>query len=150
MSFQTRARINRPAYIVRSQIIDRTREACKAGGPWVEPEIDESPLQRHERTNRPMAGHDLWTNEPMQNFEIAVPEGDGSAARIREALGESLLEVVAHLSFEHHMREHLDGGAPSQSRHVGFCLREAEVISISANLKMILRRRQRHQPSCQK
>src|SRR5258708_28053248 len=40
MPFETRARINLPAYIVRPQIIDRTRKACKAGGPWIEPEID--------------------------------------------------------------------------------------------------------------
>ncbi len=83
MSFQTRSRINRPAYIIRSQIIDRTHEACKAGRPWIELEIDESPLQRHERTNRTMARNDFGAKESMQHFEIAVLEADDSAGRIR-------------------------------------------------------------------
>src|SRR5260370_12562093 len=108
MPFETRARINPPAYIVRPQIIDRTREARNASRPWIEPEIDKSPLQRHERPYCSVARHEFGAKEPMQNFDIAVLEGNGSAVWIREALGESLLEVVAPLCFQHNMWKHFD------------------------------------------
>jgi hypothetical protein len=77
MSFQTRARINRPVYIVRSQIIDRTGEACEAGGPGIQPEVDKSSLQRHERPDRSVTRHDFGADKSMQNFEIAVLKHEG-------------------------------------------------------------------------
>src|SRR5260370_7125762 len=98
MPFQTRARINLPAYIVRPQIIDRTREACKAGGPWIEPEIDKSPLQRHERPDCSVARHEFGAKEPIQNFDIAVLEGNGSAVWILESLVHGLFKSSAPLS----------------------------------------------------
>src|SRR5260370_10009567 len=110
---ETGARINLPAYIVRPQFIDRTRKARNASRPWIEPEIEKPPLQRHERPDCSVARHEFGAKEPMQNFDIAVLEGNGSAVWIREALGESLLEVVAHLFFEHYMCEHFDARACS-------------------------------------
>src|ERR1700686_1987120 len=148
--FQTSTWINLPADIIRAQILDRTRETCQARGPRIQPEIDKSTLQRHERPDRPVAGHDFGANEPMQDFDVAVLKRDRSAARIRETFGECLLEVIAQLSLEHHTGEHLEGRASSQSHHVGLCLRDPEVIRVSPNLKMLLRRRQWHQPTCEK
>src|SRR5712692_2833392 len=96
------------------------------------------------------APYELRTYQPMQNFEIAGHKRDATGvARVRKALGESLLEVIAHLTFQHHVREQFDGGAPSESRHIRVRLGDAEIIAVSANLKVILRRSQRHKPACQ-
>src|SRR6267143_2411947 len=44
MAFQTRARIERSAHVVRAQVIYRPDESRKAGGPGIQPEIDKTSL----------------------------------------------------------------------------------------------------------
>ena len=75
----------------------------------------------------------------MQHLQIAVLKGHRAACRARETFSEGLLEVVAHFSFEHHVREHLVAHASSQSRHVGARLRQSEIIPVCAHLIVILR-----------
>src|SRR6266851_6635423 len=96
------------------------------------------------------APYELRTHQPMQDFEIAGHKRDAAGVtRVRKPLCESLLEVIAHLPFYHHVREQFDGGAPSESRHIRTRLGDAEIIAISANLNVILRRSQRHKAACQ-
>src|SRR6266852_6221163 len=91
--------------------------------------------------------YELRTYKPVQNFQIAGLQAHGRATR--ESLREGLLEVIAHLTFQHDVREKFDGGAPSESRHIRVRLGDAEIIAVSANLKVILRRSQWHKPACQ-
>src|SRR6266702_5070686 len=87
----------------------------------------------------------------MQNPEIAGNEGDATrVARIRETLAKSLFEVIAHFAFEHDVRERLDGRASSKSCHVCIRLRNAKIICVGPDLKMLLRRGHRYEPACQK
>jgi hypothetical protein len=85
----------------------------------------------------------------MEDFQIAIYKRDGPAARIRKALGESLLEVITHLTFEHDMGENFDADTPSKPSQIRVGLRDSEIIAVSANLKVILRRCQRYEPTCQ-
>src|SRR3981189_755561 len=97
-----------------------------------------------------MAYCDLRPKETVQYLDIAVLKCDGPAARVREPLGERLAEVVIHLTFQHDVRQRFYAYACSQACHVALGLRDAEVISVGAQLKVILGRCQRHEPACQK
>ena len=94
------------------------------------------------------ATNELWSKHSMQDFEVAGCNGD-RAPSTKTPLRERLPEVIAHFSFKHHVREGLVTYSCSQSRHVRARLRDPEVIPVGANLKMILRRSQRHKPTCQ-
>src|SRR6266850_1890516 len=124
VAFQTCARIEHGAHVVRTQVIDRTYE---------------SSLQCYERANCTVTSDELWAKETVQHFEIAVLESDGAAARVREPFRENLVEVVTHLTFQHQVRERFYPHTCSQSCHVALGLRDAEVIGVSAQLKTILR-----------
>src|SRR5215472_9559794 len=96
-----------------------------------------------------MSPEDFEPSEPMQNFQIAVLKSHGAAGCICETLREGLLEVIAHLTFEHHMRKDPKSSAATESRHVGAGLRHAEIVAKGANLNVILSRCQRHEPTCE-
>jgi hypothetical protein len=96
-----------------------------------------------------MPSGDFEAPESMEDFQIAVYKCEGPATRIRKALGESLLEVITHLTFEHDMGENFDAHTPSKPSQICIGLRDSEIIAVSANLKVILRRCQRYEQSCQ-
>src|SRR5882762_3416304 len=138
VAFQTRARIQRSAHVVRAQVVYRADEPRKAGRPGIQPEIDKTSLDCQERTNRTAACRKLRPKETVQYLDIAVLKRNGPAARVREPLGERLVEVVTHLTFQHDVRQRLYAYACPQACHVALGLRDAEVISVSAHLKAIL------------
>src|SRR5229473_1302632 len=117
--------------------------------PRIQPEINKAALERDKWPNRPVTGYDFWPKQPVKHFEAAVCHRD-CATRAHAVVGESLVEIVTHLSFQHDVRERFVAHASSNSCHIRVRLREAEIVSEGANLKMILRRGQRDQPACEK
>src|SRR5690242_6700083 len=147
MPFHAGARVEHSADVVRTEVLNGSRKLAEARRFWIQLEVDEAALQLEEGPNRAMASNELEAAKPMQNFEVAVCHAD-RAARTHAALSETLIKVVVHFSFKHDVREDRVSHAPSQSRHVRAGLFDAEVIAVSAHLKMILRRSQRHKPTC--
>ena len=147
MSFDSQSRIQDTADVVCAKVLDGTRKLAEARRLGIQLKIDETALDREEGANRVTAPNELESTKPVQDFEVAVRHRDG-AARAHAALDEALIEVVVYFSFKHDVREHFVAHTPSQSRHVCAGLVDAEVIAIGADLKMILRRSQRHKPTC--
>src|SRR5467141_3099082 len=94
MPFQTRSRVEDSTHVVRTQILNRADGSSHASGPGIQPEIDETAFDREERANRAVAGNEFGAKESVQNLEIAV-----------QIFREGLLEVIAHLAFEHDARK---------------------------------------------
>src|SRR5437660_3525601 len=149
MPFHTCARVHRATNVGCAQVVHGVRKSSERGRPRIQPEINKAALEREEWPNRPMAAYDFWPKQPVKHLDTAVCYRDG-AARGHAVVGETLVEIVIQLSFKHDVREPLVAHTRSESRHIRACLREAEIIAVGAHLKMILRRGQRRQPTCQK
>ena len=105
MSFRSQGGIQNRAHIVRPKILNRTCEPAECRWLGVQLEIDEASLQREEGANCVMAANELYTRQPVEDFKIAVRDRH-CAAGAHTTFRESLIEVVAHFSFKHHVREH--------------------------------------------
>src|SRR5712692_6992691 len=149
MTFHTRTRVNRATDVVRAQVVHGVRKRSESSRPWIQPEINKAALERDEWPNRPVAGYDFWPKQPVKHFEAAVCHRD-LAARGHAVVGESLVEIVTHFAFQHDVRERFVAHTSSKSCHIRVRLGETEIVSVGANLEMILRRGQRDQPACEK
>src|SRR6266436_7813869 len=105
VSFQTGTRIEESAHVIRTQILNRANGCSHASGPGIQPEIDKTAFDREERTNRAVAGNEFGAKESVQNFEVAVNNRHCWSGI--EIFREGLLEVIAHLAFEHDARKYL-------------------------------------------
>jgi hypothetical protein len=148
MAFKAAAGIECGAHILRTQILDRAGKGRESGRPGIEAEVSETALQRNEGPNRTVASNDFWPKQAMQDAEIATLESNCACAGIRETLSEGLREIVAHLPFHHDVRKSLERCAAAETRFVGLRLRDAEIIDVSADLKLILGLRQRNHATC--
>src|SRR5882724_13293026 len=149
MPFHARARVNRATDVVRPQVVHGVRKRSERSRPRIQPEINKAALEREEWPNRSVTTYDFWPKQPVKYFETAVCHRD-CAARAQAVIRETLVEIVTHLSFKHDVREHLVTHTSPKSCHIRVRLREAEIVTVAAHLKMVLRRGQRYQPTCEK
>ena len=62
------------------------------------------------------------SEEAMQEANIGALQGHAARGGIREAFGEHLVEVIAHLGLELEPAIRGDRESTAQSRKIGFCL----------------------------
>src|SRR6266487_2165715 len=137
MPFHTRAREKCATDVFLTQVVHGVRKRPESSWPRIQPEVNKASLDGQKRTNPPVTAYDFWPKQPVKNLETAIGRRD-RAARGHAVVGESLVKVVTHFTFQHHVREYFDGCSSHQSRQIRIRLSYPEIIAVSANLKMIL------------
>src|SRR5437879_1135796 len=115
--FDAHTRVNRATNVVCAEVVHGVCKRPERSGPWIHLEINKASLDGQKRPNPPMTAYDFWAKQPVKYLEAAVSHRD-RAAGAHAVVGESLVKIVAHLSFHHHVREYFDGCASPKSRQI--------------------------------
>src|SRR5260370_4573830 len=117
MPFHTRTRVNRATDVVRAQVVHGVRKRSESSRPRIHPEINKAAVEPDEWPNRPVTGYDFWPKQPVKHFQTAVCHRDRTA-RAHAVVGESLVEIVTHLSFKHDVSERFLAPPSSNPFHI--------------------------------
>src|SRR5215470_12695625 len=102
MPLHPNGRVCHTAHIIRPKVIHRTREHREGSRPRTKLEIDETALQGQKWTDRVMTSYNLEAPQSVENLEVTIRYSKGAGVT-HAMLCESLVEVVTHLPFKHHV-----------------------------------------------
>src|ERR1700687_20696 len=134
--FGSASRIESPAYVIRSQVVDTARKTGERSRTRIETKICEAAFHGNENADGPR-GLDLWTEQAMKDFYVGTLCGD-RAGSVVKSFGESTAEIVRHFRLDLHVRCDIDRAASAQSDEIGSGLLQLKVVHECAGLPMIL------------
>src|SRR5580765_6343367 len=101
------ARVQHPHDVLGAQIRNITGERSYRGGAGIEPRIHETTLHRKERVQVAVAESDFRTELAVQEAEPRALNA-GQARTVSQIFREGLVEIEAHLAFQHQVMSQAD------------------------------------------
>src|SRR5712671_67505 len=120
----------------------RIEHAAEKGsdGGWrvVDPEINKAAFESYKRMHVPVfAEIHLRAEFAVQGSQTGAANGDDASSGVVERLGESLIEIVTHFSFELNVAISNEAQARTETTKVRFGLRQAQIVSKNADLNVL-------------
>src|SRR5258705_4688099 len=100
-AFYAATRIKGAHDVVVPKILHITKEGSDGGRRDAEMSVQDAPFENHKWVEIRMSERHFGTEQPMQHSQIRAVHGYRAA--VIKSFGENLIEVVAHLRFQHHV-----------------------------------------------
>src|SRR5258705_9299655 len=101
MTLETAARVEHAADILTTEIVDAAEKGSDGGWRVVDAEINKAAFESYKRMHVPVFAEIHFRAEfAVQGSQTGAANSDNASSGIVERLGESLIEIVAHFSFE--------------------------------------------------
>jgi len=101
MTLETAARIEHAVDTLTTEIVDAAEKSSDCGRRVVNAEINKAAFKSYKRMHVPVfAEIHLRAEFAVQGSQTGAPNSEDPSSRVPERLGESLIEIVAHFSFE--------------------------------------------------
>src|SRR5439155_18602734 len=141
MSFQSAPRVQRSHHVLGTQIIHAAEERSHRRRRRIESRVQETAFQSYKRMKIGVAKRHFGPEQSVQQPEIRSIDDDAPAAR--EIFGKDLIEVVAHLSFQHYAMAKSHAEPDTNPGKIRIRLREPEIVRIGSDREVVLRKYRR-------
>src|SRR5258707_3597600 len=138
MTLETAARIEHAADVLATEIIDAAEKGSDGGWGVVNPEINKAAFESYKRMHVPVFAEIHFRAEfAVQGSQTGATNSDDAGSGVAERFGESLIEIVAHFSFQLNVAISNEAESIAYTGHVRVGLVQTQIVSEDANLYVL-------------
>src|ERR1700704_1130349 len=138
MTLETAARIEHAADVLATEIIDAAEKSSDGGRRVVHPEVDKAAFEGDKWMHVPVFAEIYFRAEfAVQGSQTGATNSDDAGSGVAERLGESLIEIVAHFSFQLNVAVSNEANASAYAGHVRVRLVQTQIVSKNADLNVL-------------
>src|ERR1700704_855231 len=138
MTLETAAWIEHAADILTTEIVDAAEKSSDGGWRVVDAEINKAAFESYKRMHVPVfAEIHLRAEFAVQGSQTGAANSDDAGSGVPERLGESLIEIVTHFSFQLNVAISNEADASAYAGHVRVRLVQTQIVSKNADLNVL-------------